>query len=482
MSLASALLLVVGAASPAAPVSPAPEASDTALERAILKQLVEINTSDSAGHSGEAARAMAARLIEAGLPSADVRVTGYDPRYQSLVARYRGRPGGARPILLMAHLDVVDARREDWSTDPYRLVEQGGFYYGRGTSDNKAGAAMLVANFIRYRREGFVPDRDLIVVLTADEETTSQSIRWLLAEHRELVDADFALNTDGGGVDYRDGKPLRFNLQAAEKVYQSFQLEIRNPGGHSSRPVSDNAIYRLAEGLSRLGRFRFPVQLNEVTRAFFERGAAAEVPALAADMRLLARTGDSAAASRLSAASPYYNAVLRTTCVATRLYAGHADNALPQLARATVNCRILPGEPIETVERRLRDVVADTALHLSRIGEATPSPPSPLRADVTGPIEALAGKYWPGIPVVPEMSTGATDGLYTRNAGIPTYGVSAIMEDIDDARAHGRDERVGVREFHQAAQYWYELVKRLSTAPVRSSESGVRSGRDEPAG
>jgi acetylornithine deacetylase/succinyl-diaminopimelate desuccinylase-like protein len=448
----------------AAPLSAqiAKDPAAQALEREILKQLIEINTSDSAGHTREAAEALAQRLLAAGLPQADVQVIGPSPRYQSLVARYRGQGGAKKPILLMAHLDVVDARREDWSTDPYQLVEKDGFYYGRGTSDVKDGAAMLVANFIRYKKEGFVPDRDLIIVLTADEETTGRSISWLVQEHRDLIDADYALNTDGGGGDYSKGKPIRFNVQAAEKVYQSFTLEVRNKGGHSSRPVPDNAIYHLARGLSRLADYQFPVRLNEVTRAFFERGAAAELPAVAADMRLVARTGNPAAARRLSLISPYYNSVLHTTCVATRLIAGHADNALPQLARATVNCRVEPDEPVDSVEARLKRVVADTAIHFSRVADAHPSPPSPLRSDVMGPVEALAGKYWPKVPVVPEMSTGATDGLYTRNGGIPTYGVGAVFEDMNDSRAHGRDERVGVKEFHLAAEYWYELVKRLA--------------------
>ncbi len=436
------------------------------LEREILQQLIEINTSDSAGHTADAAKVLADRLIAAGLPAADVQVLGYNPRYQSLVARYRGRASGKKPLLLMAHLDVVDARKEDWSTDPYQFIEKDGWYYGRGTSDVKDGAAMLVANFIRYKKEGFVPDRDLIIVLTADEETTGESIRWLVAEHRDLIDAELALNTDGGGGDYRDGKPIRFNVQAAEKVYQSFTLEVRNKGGHSSRPVPDNAITHLARGIARLADYQFPVRLNEVTRAFFSRGAAAEQPALAADMRLVAKTGDAAAAHRLSAASPYYNSVLHTTCVATRLFAGHADNALPQLARATVNCRIEPDEPVDSVEARLKRVVADTAIHFSRIADAHPSPPSPLTAGVMGPVEALAKKYWPGVPVVPEMSTGASDGLYTRNGGIPTYGVGAVFDDINDSRAHGRDERVGVKEYHQAAEYWYEIVKRLAGAPA----------------
>jgi acetylornithine deacetylase/succinyl-diaminopimelate desuccinylase-like protein len=460
------LFLLTGALPRETAPGSSPVSPDTTLERAILAQLIEINTSDSAGHTDQAARAMASRLIAAGLPASDVQVLGHSPRYQSLVARYRGKPGGGKPILLMAHLDVVDARREDWTTDPYQMVEKDGFYYGRGTSDNKAGAAMLVANFIRYRQEAFVPDRDLILVLTADEETSGRSIEWLVQSHRDLVDADFALNTDGGGGDYRDGQPIRFNVQAAEKVYQSFTLEVRNRGGHSSRPVPDNAIYQLSQGLVRIGRDRFPVQLNEVTRAFFERGAAAELPAVAADMRRVARSADTAAARRLSAASPYYNSVLRTTCVATRLFGGHADNALPQLARATVNCRVLPGQSIESVEARLKQVVADTGIHFSRVAVAHPSPPSPLRPDVMGAVEELARKYWPGVPIVPEMSTGATDGLYTRMAGIPTYGVGAIFEDMNDSRAHGRDERVGVKEFHQAAQYWYELVKRLSKGNV----------------
>jgi acetylornithine deacetylase/succinyl-diaminopimelate desuccinylase-like protein len=436
------------------------------LERDILKELIEINTSDSAGGTPLAAKALADRLIAAGLPAVDVQVVGYSPRYASLVARYRGSASGKKPILLMAHLDVVDARKEDWTTDPYQFVEKDGWYYGRGTSDVKDGAAMLVANFIRYKKEGFVPDRDLIIVLTADEETSGQSIDWLVREHRDLVDADFALNTDGGGGDYLHGVPIRFNVQGAEKVYQSFNLEVHNKGGHSSRPVPDNAIYHLARGLARLGDYQFPVRLNEVTRGFFEKGAAAESKAVAADMRLVSKTGDALAAKRLSAISPYYNSLLHTTCVPTRLFAGHADNALPQLARATVNCRMEPDDPVDSVEARLIKAVADTAIHFSRINTARPSPPSPLRKDVMGPIETLAHKYWPKVPIVPEMSTGATDGLTTRNAGIPTYGVAAVFDDMNDSRAHGRDERVGVKEYHMAAEYWYELVKQLSTARV----------------
>ncbi|NOT08566.1 MAG: M20/M25/M40 family metallo-hydrolase [Gemmatimonadales bacterium] len=470
LSLAQRLLVPMALFASALPAT-AQIAKDPAtrqLEREILAQLIEINTSDSAGGTPVAAKAMAERLTAAGIPSTDVRVLGAEPRYQNLVARLRGRDAGKKPVLLMAHLDVVDARKEDWTTDPYRFVEKDGWYYGRGTSDNKAGAAMLVANLIRYKREGFIPERDIIVVLTADEETTGNSIAWLVREHRDLIDADYALNTDGGGGDYRDWKPVRFNVQAAEKVYQSFALEVRNKGGHSSRPVPDNAISHLSRALVKIADYEFPAHLGEVTKMFFERSAGVEPPAIAADMRAVAGTGNAQAARRLADSSPYYNATLRTTCVATRLFAGHADNALPQLARATVNCRIMPNESVDSVEARLKRAVGDTAVHFSRAALARPSPPSPLRADIMEPIEALAAKYWPGIPVIPEMSTGATDGLYTRNAGIPTYGVAAIFDDMNDSRAHGRDERVGVKEYHLAAEYWYEMVKRLTAGKPAS--------------
>jgi acetylornithine deacetylase/succinyl-diaminopimelate desuccinylase-like protein len=434
-----------------------------ALERDILEQLTEINTSDSARQTGLAARAMARRLLDAGFPEQDVRVIETSPGVSNLVARYRGRGGGARPIMLMAHIDVVDARREDWSFEPYQFREQEGYYYGRGTSDNKAGAAMLVANFIRYKREGFVPARDLVVVLTGDEETTGNGIQQLLKQHRELVDADFALNTDAGGGELRDGKAIAFQVQTAEKVYLTFLLEVRNKGGHSSVPEADNAIYRLSNALSRLARFQFPVRLNETTRASLRQAAATQPPAIAAAMRAVARNGDPAAARRLSAAAPYYNAQLRTTCVATRLFAGHADNALPQLARATVNCRLLPNHPPDSAEATLRRVLADTTIKITREQEPTLSPASPLRPDVMGPVTALAKKMWPDAVVVPEMSTGATDGLYVRNAGIPVYGAAAVFERIDDIRAHGRDERIGVKAYHDAAEYWYQLVKTLAS-------------------
>jgi acetylornithine deacetylase/succinyl-diaminopimelate desuccinylase-like protein len=458
----SALAIAGVLASPAlAQQSPADRQRQ--LEREIFEELIEVNTSDSAGRTPELTAKVAARLRAAGFPAADVTITGFEPRYQSLVARYRGRAGGKKPILLMAHLDVVDARREDWSFDPYTFQERDGFYYGRGTSDNKAGAAILIANFIRLRAEGFAPDRDLIVVLTADEETAGRSIKWLLDERRELVDAEYALNSDAGGGALSNRRPQSFHVQASEKMYLSFVLEVRNKGGHSSLPVPDNAIYRLSRGLARLAEFAFPVRLNEVSRGYFARTAETETGPVAADMRALVARSDSAAAVRLARESPFYNSVMRTTCVATQLFGGHAENALPQLASAIVNCRLLPDESPDAVQATLARVVADSGIVIRQAAPPTPSPASPLRPDVLEPIERLVARMWPGVPVIPEMSTGATDGLHVRNAGIPVYGVSAIFEDVADVRAHGRDERVGVKEFHDASRFWYEMLKTLTS-------------------
>lgn len=431
--------------------------------REILAQLIAIRTVAGTEDTVRAAEAMATRIRDAGFPADDVRVMGPEPSLGNLVARFRGNGSGRPPLLLLAHLDVVDALIEDWSMDPFTLIERDGYLYGRGTTDNKAGAATLVAVFVRLKEEGFVPDRDLIIVLSADEETSGASIQWLLSEHRDLVDAELALNTDAGFGDLKEGRKIRLSLQASEKVYLSFQLEVTNKGGHSSRPVSDNAIYQLAAGLTRLADFEFPAQLNEITRAFFEGSAEIETGQVAADMNaILEASPDPDAVARLSR-SPYYNANLRTTCVATMLSAGHAQNALPQTARAVVNCRILPGESIDEVERTLHRVVADDRIHISRIADPVPGPPSPLVPSVVEPIERLAATHFPGVRVVPVMSTGGTDGLYVRNAGIPTYGFAAIFEDPDDSRAHGQDERIAVNAFYAAVDYWYDMIKAFSS-------------------
>ncbi len=434
--------------------------------RDIYQELIEINTTDSVGDNTRAAEAMAARLRAAGFPAADVQVLVHpgNARKGNLVARFRSPAARLKPLLLLAHIDVVEARAEDWSEglDPFKLTERDGYFYGRGTTDDKAMAAIFIANLIRYRQENFTPVRDIIVALTADEEGGDfNGVEWLIKNHRTLVDAELGIN-EGGGGRHRTGVKLFNGVQASEKVYQSFLLEVKNKGGHSSLPVRDNAIYHLAAGLDRLAKFDFPVNLNEVTRAYFERMSTIETGQSAADMKAATQTTpDSEAVKRLSA-SAYYNALMRTTCVATRLDAGHAENALPQTARAVVNCRILPQESAADVQRTLVRVLADERIKVSYIKEPKPSPPSPLAPETMRPIEETTAALWRGVPVVPIMGTGATDSLYFRQVGIPMYGVSGLFGDIDDNRAHGRDERLGVKEFYEGQEFLYRLVKALS--------------------
>ena len=437
--------------------------------RDIYQQLIEINTTDSVGSCTQAAEAMAARLKAAGFD--DVRVLGPNERKGNLVARWRGTASGRKPLLLLAHLDVVEAKREDWSFDPFKFLEKDGYYYGRGTSDDKAMAAIFVANLIRYKREGFKPERDLILALTADEEGGDfNGVDWLLNHQPQLLDAEFGLNEGGGGA-MRNGKKLFNSVQASEKVYQSFLLEIKGKGGHSSRPVPDNVIYHLAAALQRLAQFDFPVNLNEVTRAYFERIAKIEGGEIGSAMKAITQNPPPAEAVAYLSNIPAYNATMRTTCVATMLEAGHAENALPQTARATVNCRILPTETADYVQQTLRKVINDERITLTPIKPPKPSPPSPLRPDVLGAIERVTEELHHGVPVVPTMSTGATDSLYLRKAGVPMYGVSGIFGDIDDSRAHGRDERVGVQAFYDGQEFLYRLVKALAaTAPRQATK------------
>ncbi|HEY3054564.1 MAG TPA: M20/M25/M40 family metallo-hydrolase [Thermoanaerobaculia bacterium] len=431
------------------------------LVRDIYRQLIEINTTESVGNMTTAAEAMAARLRAAGFPESDVKILAPEPRHGNLVARLHGT-GAKKPILLLAHLDVVEARREDWSTDPFKLVEQDGWFYGRGTGDDKAMAAIWIATLIRFKQEHFVPNRDIILALTADEETGDYNgLSWLIDNHRDLIDAALAINEGGGGA-IKDGKYLYNGVGASEKVYITFALTVRNKGGHSSVPQKPNAIYQLAAGLTRLADYEFPVKLNEVTRAYFRRLADIEGGTLAADMRALADREDRAAAARV-AQTPAYNARMRTTCVATRLDAGHADNALPQTAKATVNCRVLPGEDPEEVRSTIVRVLNDPAIEVTWIDKAKPSVPSPLSAEIMNPVEQVTSEFWPDVPVLPMMASGASDSLYLRNAGIPTYGISGIFGDINESRAHGKDERVGVKQFYDAVQFLYMLVKRLSS-------------------
>ncbi|HEY3383254.1 MAG TPA: M20/M25/M40 family metallo-hydrolase [Vicinamibacterales bacterium] len=445
--------------------------TDERLARDIFKELIEIDTTDSTGDCTKAAEAMASRFRTAGFGPGDVQVLGPSPKKQNVVARLRGT-GAGRPILLIAHLDVVEARRDDWSFDPFVFLERDGYYYGRGTSDIKSGAAVLAANLIRLKQEGYRPARDLIVALTADEEGgTANGVEWLLQHRKDLIDAEYCLNTDSGGGSLRQGVKTANELQTSEKVYLSFTLETRNSGGHSALPVKDNAIYHLAEGLSRLARFEFPARLNETTRAFFERMAGVVKGAVGADMKAVAANPlDAVAAARLAAASAYYNALMRTTCVATRLEGGHADNALPQMARATVNCRMLPEDSPGDVQAALVRVLADPAITVRPNGAPRPSPASPLRPDVVRGVERVTTAMWPGVPVVPIMSTGASDGLLLRRAGIPVYGVSGLFDDIDDVRAHGRDERMAVWAFFDGLEFMYRLEKELAGEPLAAGE------------
>ncbi|HEY6362030.1 MAG TPA: M20/M25/M40 family metallo-hydrolase [Vicinamibacterales bacterium] len=455
--LISCLLACVWVAAADVRAQPAPP-GERARAREIFRELIEMPTTAADGATTRAAQAMADRLVAAGFAPADVRVLGPDTRTGNLVARFRGTDARLRPMLLMAHIDVVPALREDWSVDPWTLLERDGWFYGRGTTDNKAGAAMLVANFIRLRREGWQPRRDVVIVLTGDEETSQTSIQWLLKEHRPLVDAEFAFNTDSGGVILRNGRPSLFTVQASEKVYADYQLEVTDPGGHSSLARPDNPIYTLAAALQRISGHQFPLNVTEVARLFFERSSLVESGQAAADMRgVAAATPDPAAAARLSA-SPFYNARLRTTCVATRVEAGHANNALPQTARAVINCRILPGEPTAPVEATLRRLAGDR-VEVTVLSTPVTSPPSPVPPAMLARIERLVAAQFPGVPLAPVMEAGATDGMFTRRAGIPTYAPSALPEDPDDVRAHGKDERLGVEAFYQATEFWFRLVK-----------------------
>ncbi len=454
------------------------DAADSAadvLAHAIFKQLIAINTTDSVGNVTTAAEAMAQRFLAAGFPAGDVVVAGPEERKKNLVVRLHGT-GKRRPVLLIGHLDVVEARREDWSTDPFKLIEKDGYFYGRGALDMKSGDAIMAAALLRMKQEGYRPGRDVILALTADEEGgCCNGVEWLVRNHRELIDAEFVINHDGlvgYSISSEHGVPQEFAFSATEKMYADYQLTVTNRGGHSSLPRPDNAIYQLAEGLLRIGRYSFPVELNEVTRAYFERMARVRGGQMAADMRAITHTPvDAAAAARLSG-EPDLNSMMHTTCVATRLDGGHANNALPQAAQAVVNCRILPGHSKEEVRQELIRVLDDPAVSVryvaddGAISETAPEqralPPSPLLPQVLKPLETTVAAIWPGLPVVPFMNSSATDGIYTRGAGLPTYGVAGIAVDRDDVRAHGRDERVRVAAFYRGNEFFYRYLKALT--------------------
>jgi acetylornithine deacetylase/succinyl-diaminopimelate desuccinylase-like protein len=437
------------------------------LSHDIFKQLIEINTTDSVGSTTVAAQAMAKRLLDAGFPASDVQVLGPNPRKGNLVARLRGT-GAKKPILFICHTDVVEARREDWSLDPFKFTEKDGYFYGRGTEDIKEGDAILVTTFIRLKREGYKPDRDLIIALTADEEGgASNGVDWLLKNHRDLIDAEYIINPDAGTIVSDHGKRLFVGIQASEKLYADFSLEVRNKGGHSSLPVPDNAIYQLAEGLVRLAHYQFPFELNDVTRAYFAKEANIVGGQEGADMKAILKSPpDETAIARLSTV-PFYNARIRTTCVATRLEAGHQNSALPGFARANVNCRIFPGHTPEEIRQQLIKIVAEPEINITWTDDSglwiTANPASPLRPDVTGTLEKVVNEMWPGVPVIPLMDAGASDGAISRAAGIPTYGVPPVFIDINDDRTHGRDERLPAASFYEGVDFYYRFMKALSS-------------------
>lgn len=449
-----------------------PDEATRHLARDIFRQLIEINTTDSVGSTTIAAQAMAKRFLDAGFAPADVKVLGPNDRKGNVVARIHGT-GPQKPILIIGHLDVVEARREDWTTDPFQFVEKDGYFYGRGTQDMKGDVTTLVTTFLRFQREGYKPNRDLILALTADEEGgQSNGVDWLLKNHRDLIDAAFVLNADSGGVTMLKGKTVNVDIEASEKLYADFQLTTTNPGGHSSLPVPDNAIYHVTGALNRLEHTPFPVELNAVTRTYFERRAALENPQTRADMNAVLHAPPDAAVARLSA-DARYNSMLRTTCVATRMDAGHANNALPQMAKANVNCRILPGHSPEEIRRRLIEIFADPKVEVRFVSDAgavadrapdrVAFAPVMPRPEVLKPLERVAAEIWPGAPVIPNMSTGASDSIYTIAAGMPSYGVGGMAIDQDDVRAHGKDERVRATSFYEAVEFYYRYLKALTT-------------------
>jgi len=472
LKFAKLLFVIVFAFSPIVASAQMDDAATRQLAHDIFKQLIEINTTDSVGSVTAAAEAMAQRFRDAGFPDSDIQVLGPNDRKKNVVVHLHGS-GKNKPVLLIGHLDVVEARREDWTTNPFEFVEKDGFFYGRGSTDMKDGDAIMSATLIRLKKEGYVPNRDIILAMTADEEGgTSNGVDWLLKNHRDLVDAEFVLNHDGGGVEMDKGKPLFMDVNATEKLYGDFVLTATNPGGHSSIPTPDNAIYELADALTRLERYQFPFELNNITRAYYERLAKVEKGERSADMLEILKTPpDMQAVARLST-NRIDNSLMHTTCVATRLSGGHANNALPQTAQANINCRILPGHPLEEIRGTLEKVVADPKVKVQfrennnvlmdrGSNRSSYVPPAP-RKEVFDPLDKVVAEMWPGIPVLPSMSTGASDGVYTNAAGMPTYAISGVEYDRDDIRAHGKDEREIVSGFYRGVDFYYRFLKAVT--------------------
>jgi len=441
----------------------------------VFKQLIEINSTDSIGSTTAVAEAMRQRLLDAGFAPTDVVILGPNPRKGNLVARLRGRPGSTlKPVLLLCHTDVVEAKREDWTTDPFVFTEKDGFFYGRGTQDMKDSDAAMVMAFLRMKRENYVPDRDLILALTADEEGgKSNGVDWLLKNHPDLLQAEFVINPDAGGLTTKNGKPILLGVEATEKLYADFHVTATNPGGHSSLPTSDNAIYHVADALSRLEKSPFPFELNEVTRAELTTRATLVEPQQAKDIRAILKTPPDPPAMQRLSASPIYNATMRTTCVATMMSAGHPPNALPGRAQANINCRILPGHSQEEVRQDLIRIFADPTLTVDYVdnsgqvlgkgSDRAAAPPPPLNEAVFKPLRETVHTMWPGLTILPEMETGASDSIYTIAAGMPSYGFNGMAIEEGDERAHGRDERLGIESYYAGVQFQYLYLKAMTS-------------------
>ena len=440
--------------------SPSP---DQVSFRSLYKELVETNTSYPAGSCTLAAQRMADRLKAAGFPDADLHliIPPDHPNDGNLVAVYPGRDPKAKAVLLLAHIDVVAAKREDWTRDPFTLVEEGGYFYARGSSDDKAQAAIWADSLIRYRKEGYKPRRTIKMALTCGEDSAAVNGAHLLTtQYRDLIDAGIALNEGAGGELDAKGRRVSHTVLAAEKSPVSFTFEVTNPGGHSSRPVPDNAIYHLVRAVDRVSHYEFPVQLNDANRAYFSKMAPVTGGETGKAMSDIVANPKDAAADALLSRDPGYHTMLRTTCVATMLQAGHAENALPQRATATINCRIFPGVPAEEVRQTLIKLVDDPAVS---IPTATPHfPPAaapPLTPQVLGPVEKLSQQMWPGVPVVPILQAGATDATYLNAVGIPAFGISGLFFEPDLGHIHGLNERIGVTSLYEGRDFLFKLVK-----------------------
>ena len=456
--------LAAGASTPSVPLPPP---QNQRLAHDIFKELIEIESIHSRG-TLETARVIERRARAAGFAAADVQVLAPKqfPHEANVVIRLHGK-GHGNPVLYICHMDVVPANPADWSLPPFKLTEQGGYYYGRGTSDMKNSDASVLATLIRLKQEGFVPDRDIIVAFTADEEVglDEDGVAFLVREHRDLVDAAMVINPDGGSGAIQHGKRIYFGVETSQKVYVTFTLEATNKGGHSSEPRPDNAIYQLAAGLVKFSHYEFPVLMNATTRSYFAHMATLQTGQIKADMLAVSRQPADLAAARRLSRNTAYNAMLHTTCVATQLSGGHAENALPQRARAIIQCRLIPSDTKENVQRLIQRAIEDPGIHISLTNRVVSGPEAPPTPAIMGAVEKIVNQMWPGVMVMPVMSAGASDSLYTTSAGIPSYGISGAFGDIDDSRAHGRDERTSVAGFYEGLEFTYRLMKELSRTP-----------------